>query len=126
MSPHNVSTQHDVVCYCMVVCAVSDLVKLRYKLCPCLLDEGSEDIQVLPNGLALITSVSFWAFCVISEMILLLTSTSTTTIIAFSVNTIVDIVDNDDEDQSINQYFFFPTNNSTISIIAKYITICNM
>ena len=29
----------------------------------CLLDKGSEDIQVLPNGLALITSVSSGAFC---------------------------------------------------------------
>ena len=87
----------------MVVCAVSELVQLRYNLCMCLLDEGSEDIQVLPNGLALITSVSDVAFYVISEMILLLMSTSTTTITAFSGNTIVDIVDNDDEDQSMNQ-----------------------
>ena len=42
----------------MVVCAVSNLVQFRYNVCPCLLDKGSEDIQVLPNGLAFITSVS--------------------------------------------------------------------
>ena len=87
----------------MVVRVVSDLVQLRYNVCPCLLDEGSEDIQVLPNGMAFITSVSSGAFCFISEIILLLTLTSTTTITAFSVNIIVDLVDNDDEDQSMNQ-----------------------
>ena len=74
-----------------------------YNLCLCLIDEGSEDIQVLPNGLALITSVNYGAFCVIREIILLLMSTLTTTITAFSGNTIVGIVDNDDEDQSMNQ-----------------------
>ena len=59
---HNVSTQriyiYEVVCYFVVVSAVSNLVQLRYNVCPCLLDKGSEDIQVLPNGLAFITSVS--------------------------------------------------------------------
>ena len=44
--------------YFMVACAVSILIQLRYNVCPCLLDKGSEDIQVLPNGLAFIISVS--------------------------------------------------------------------
>ena len=34
----------------------------RCYLCPCLLDKGSEDIQMLPNGLAFITNVSYGAF----------------------------------------------------------------
>ena len=43
----------------MVVCAISNLVYLMYNVCACLLDKGSEDIQVLPNGLAFITSVRY-------------------------------------------------------------------
>ena len=60
---------HDAVNYFIVVCAPSNLVLFRYDSCACfacndfvcvsrLLDKGSEDIQVLPNGLAFITSVS--------------------------------------------------------------------
>ena len=61
----NVSSVHtiDVRCYFTIVCAVSDLVQLRCNLCPYLLDNGSEDIQALPNGLAFMTSVSSGAVC---------------------------------------------------------------
>ncbi|KAI0215524.1 Serum paraoxonase/arylesterase 1 [Lamellibrachia satsuma] len=40
----------------MVVCVVSALLQLQHNLFPYLIDKGSEDIQVLPNGLAFITS----------------------------------------------------------------------
>ena len=56
---NNVSTTEIHVCYYIVVCSVSNLVQFRHNVCLCLLDNGSEDIQVLPNGLAFITSVSF-------------------------------------------------------------------
>ena len=87
----------------MVVCAVENLIQLLYALCPCLLDTGSMDIQVLPKGLAFITSVSSGdcLFLVINHTMLLLIS-MTPTITAFIVNTIFGNVDNDDEDTSKN------------------------
>ena len=83
----------------MVVCAVLNLVQFRYNVCPCLLDTGCQDIQVLPNGLAFITSVSSGGrLCYLLIKMMLLLISMTTTITDFSVYTIVDNVDNDDVD----------------------------
>ena len=67
------------------------MVQLRY-VCICLQDKGSEDIQVLPNGLAFITSVSYGG-----RLCWLLIIRCYAEFDEFSINTIVDNVENDDE-----------------------------